>query len=149
MIHRDLKPENVLMDLRNALKPVPIVMDFETSKVKALSGTTATVTAVVGSPGCVHPWRKHHNPDKLLSLPFACSSGFVCDFPVRYTDPKVMSGDTLPSEASDMYSFGVIMSEMLTGEPTPQRARQAVESKVRAHAKPGNYEMHAKDCRTF
>ena len=41
-----------------------------------------------------------------------------------------MNGDALPSESSDMFSFGIIMSEMLTGEPTPQRARKAVESKV-------------------
>ena len=56
------------------------------------------------------------------------TSSLLC----RYTDPKVTSGYALPNEASDMFSFGVIMSEMLTGEPTPQRARQAVESKVRA-----------------
>ena len=47
-------------------------------------------------------------------------------------DPKVLSGDLLPSQASDMYSFGIIMSEVLTDESTPQRARNAVKSKVRA-----------------
>lgn len=136
VIHRDLKPENVLMDMRNPSSPVPVVMDFETSKVQALSGvTTTTFTAIVGSAGCVHAWRHVVLPTPRHVF---CSSEYlhVCDFPIRYTDPKVLSGDTLPSEASDMYSFGVIMSEMLTGEPTPQRAREAVESKV--HARDAN-----------
>ena len=53
MVHRDLKPENVLMDMRNPSRPVPVVMDFETSKVRALSGVTTTATAVFGSAGCV------------------------------------------------------------------------------------------------
>ena len=50
----------------------------------------------------------------------------------RYIDPQVIRKKVLPSEASDMFSFGVIMSEMLTGEPTPWRAREVVQSKVGA-----------------
>ena len=46
-MHRDLKPENVLVDLSSPSRPVPIVMDFETSKVQALAGVT-TATGVGG-----------------------------------------------------------------------------------------------------
>ena len=81
MIHRDLKPENVLVDVSSPEAPIPIVMDFETSKIQALSGVTTATGAGVGTVG--------------------------------YVDPEVTLGRAQPSTASDMFAFGVVMSEVL------------------------------------
>ena len=73
-------------------------MDFETSKVEALSGVTTATGAGGGTIG--------------------------------YVDPEVFFERAPPSTASDMYAFGVLMSEVLAGSRFT-RAAEVARSQVR------------------
>ncbi len=96
VVHRDLKPDNIMLSDEGQIK----VLDFGIAKSQAINATQKTINEVEGSPEPIS-----QNITKIGSL-----MGTLV-----YMSPEQAS--TLPiTEASDMYSLGIIMQELLTGE---------------------------------
>ena len=89
VIHRDLKPSNIILMKRNSEPERAKVVDFGIAKVvnKASSETVTGLTQV----------------------------GDVFGSPI-YMSPEQCEGEPL-DERSDIYSFGCVMYEMLSGKP--------------------------------
>ena len=89
IIHRDLKPSNILVATDDAGKPVPKVIDFGIAKAL--------------TPGL---------SEEALTL----HSLSIMGTPV-YMSPEQALGDRDIDTRTDLYSLGVILYELLTGQP--------------------------------
>jgi tetratricopeptide (TPR) repeat protein/predicted Ser/Thr protein kinase len=95
VIHRDLKPANVLVrtvnDSASGLKPVhdPVVLDFGVAR---LTGTDSTIRTMRTRPG-----------DVLGTL--------------AYMSPEALDDSAASDTRSDVYSLGVMLYELLSGQP--------------------------------
>ena len=87
IVHRDLKPSNIILTRDHLGQLQAKVVDFGVAKLKEYSTTGGGLTA----------------------------SGSLIGTP-RYMSPEQCSGHTT-DERSDIYSIGVILFEMLTGQP--------------------------------
>lgn len=88
-VHRDLKPDNLMIDGRGTLR----VTDF--GLARAYAPVDLPVTGE--------------------QIPGATLIGGIVGTP-GYIAPEVIAGEP-PSVASDMYAFGLILTQMLTGKP--------------------------------
>ena len=89
IIHRDLKPENILLTNKDGNYPFVKIVDFGISKIL----------------------QSDAKPDERLRT--LTKSGAIFGTP-EYMSPEQAAGESV-EPASDIYSLGVIMYEMLTG----------------------------------
>jgi hypothetical protein len=88
IIHRDLKPENVFITEHEDVI-IPKVLDFGLATLLPVDGSTVTMSFET-------------RPDALIGT-------------IRYMSPERLRGEPA-SEASDLWSIGVIAHEMITGQ---------------------------------
>ena len=145
IIHRDLKPANIMVLPSGAVK----VLDFGIAR----SSTDETTAGEPGqdippaSPVSEHdqaaPAATAFDPEGTIALHRrgAGSSSFSAALTqqgsivgtILYMSPEQASGEEL-SEASDLFSFGVLLQELLTGrspypnEPLPQLLMRVAEN---------------------
>jgi len=89
IIHRDLKPENIILEPDPALRGERVkVLDFGLAK----------------------------QLDAKAGVPYKTRSGELLGTPV-YMSPEQCRGDIPVQEATDVYSLGIVLYEMLAGRP--------------------------------
>ena len=104
IVHRDLKPGNVMV----AAGDVPKVLDFGLAAQAAppSEGNAASVTLAAGAAAATGSW----SSDALVT-----EEGVIAGTP-RYMSPEQALGQPLTT-AADVYSLGLILQELLTGQP--------------------------------
>jgi serine/threonine protein kinase/Tol biopolymer transport system component len=102
VVHRDLKPENLFLTRDERVK----ILDFGLAKLAQTPSASAAANSIVLPVF-------HTEPGKVMGT-------------AGYMSPEQVRGDEADSRA-DMFAFGTIMHEMLTGE-RPFRGDTAVET---------------------
>ncbi len=109
-IHRDIKPSNIMISARGTVK----VMDFGLAKLMQPSSaiqSEAETEALISTPGAI-----------IGTLP--------------YMSPEQVRGEDLDGR-SDIFSFGVVLYEMLSGrQPFSSQSSAATASSILTHEPP-------------
>ena len=115
VVHADIKPGNIIVRENG----VPVVVDFGLSRVASAASDMATLTQ--GSLG----------QNLILGT-------------LPYMAPEVMKGGK-PDEASDIFSFGSVLYEMLTGKRAFEAASDAEIVHLVLNVDPKPVSVHAPD----
>ena len=117
IIHRDLKPANIMVLPSGAVK----VLDFGIARS---SSEDLVTPAVRGTEGMSQEFpldpestiaQFEHDP-RTTSFSAALTQQGSIVGTVLYMSPEQASGEGL-TEASDLFSFGIVLQELLTGKP--------------------------------
>ncbi|HZP03193.1 MAG TPA: protein kinase [Terriglobia bacterium] len=108
LVHRDIKPENIVLIPRRDASPLPKILDFGIARLREEVAGTG-----------------HHNPTAHNSG--LTRTGIVIGTPEYMSPEQALGkrGEQLDGR-SDLYSLGIVMYEMLTGE-LPFQAESTVE----------------------
>lgn len=146
IIHRDLKPANIMVHPSGAVK----VLDFGIARASGEDGAAGRPEVEVGAAeglaasGATRAApAPDHDPEGTIvfrgddgltaSLSAALTQQGSIVGTILYMSPEQASGEEL-SEASDMFSFGILLQELLTGsspypaEPLPQLLMRVAEN---------------------
>jgi serine/threonine-protein kinase len=88
IVHRDLKPENIFVTFDDDGRPVPKLLDFGVAKLSGEAKASSSHKTRTGTP---------------IGTP-------------QYMSPEQCVGENV-DERSDVYAFGLLAYELLTGEP--------------------------------
>lgn len=102
VVHRDLKPGNVMITPDGAVK----VLDFGLARTADSAPSNTNVPALADSPTVTSPARYAHSP----TIP-----GVIMGT-AGYMSPEQARGKPV-DKRSDIFSFGCVLYEMLTGAP--------------------------------
>ena len=123
IIHRDLKPANIMVGGNGAIK----VLDFGIAR-SAAEAEAAAQSPILSAPGDLPTGgAEGRDPDGTIAfrgadnptsgeISAALTQHGVIVGTVRYMSPEQAGGEEL-TEASDMFSFGIVLQELLMGRP--------------------------------
>jgi len=154
VVHRDLKPGNVMVTAAGGVK----VLDFGLARSLPADGAGAGGAATDGTPdagaGGAGSWRVEEGPDETgpdeTRLPepgelptMACSPSHAGPETedgallgtLAYMSPEQARGEPA-TPASDLYSFGLLLQELYTGQPPYPETGDAAA--LLDHARRGN-----------
>src|SRR5436309_412044 len=121
IVHRDIKPENILLDRRGRVK----VADFGLARLMGMETalTPSDAKAMEGGPGLSHPMGEGETVSATLT-----EAGKVMGTP-QYMAPEQKEKPGEVDHRADIYSLGVVLYQMLTGE-LPGKRIEAPSKKV-------------------
>jgi eukaryotic-like serine/threonine-protein kinase len=126
IVHRDLKPGNVMLVKPGASKPTTVQASRPASQVKLLDFGLAKIAAasIAQEPGGAPPAGSALHPSMPVtqSTPLTLQGTILGTF--QYMAPEMLEGAEADARA-DIWAFGCVLYEMLTGKPAFEGRTQA------------------------